>query len=31
MSGLLWARLALHIALIGVAILLVWVAWKERT
>jgi hypothetical protein len=27
---LLWARLALLLALAGTAVLLVWAAWKER-
>ena len=30
MSLLLWARLALLVALSGVVALLVWTAWKDR-
>ena len=30
MTVLLWARLALLVALTGTAALLVWAAWKER-
>jgi hypothetical protein len=30
MTFLLWARLALLVALAGVSALLVWAAWKER-
>jgi hypothetical protein len=29
-TWLLWARLALLVALAGTAALLVWAAWKER-
>lgn len=31
MASLLWAHLALQVALVAVALLMAWTAWKERS